>query len=117
MGITRLAEKVVWVTGASSGIGEALCYELAARGAKLVLSARREDILQRVRSDCVNPAQHMVLPLDVMAPESFPAAFGKICDQLGQVDILINCAGISQRGKAVKTELKVDRQLMELNYF
>jgi short-subunit dehydrogenase len=117
MAKTRLAEKVVWVTGASSGIGEALCFELAARGARLVLSARREDVLQRVRATCANPDQHMVLPLDVTAPESFPAAFEQICAQLGRVDVLINCAGISQRGRAVKTDLKVDRQLMELNYF
>ena len=117
MGKTTLAGKVAWVTGASSGIGEALCHELASRGAKLVLSARRADVLEKVRADCADPDRHLVLPLDMLASDSFSAAFQRIRDQFGQVDILIHSAGISQRGRAVSTELKVDRQLMELNYF
>jgi len=57
--------KVVWITGASSGIGEALAYALAATGAKLVLSARNEKRLDEVRLGCPSPDSHLVLPLDL----------------------------------------------------
>ncbi len=114
---SNFADKVIWITGASSGIGEALCRELASRGASLVLSARRQDVLANVKSTCTNSERHLVLPLDMLAPDSFAAAFETIRDRFGKVDILIHCAGISQRGTALETELKVDRRLMDLNYF
>lgn len=110
-------DKVIWVTGASSGIGEALCHQLAAGGASLVLSARRADVLEKVQASCANPDRHLVLPLDMLAPDSFAAAFESVRARFGQVDILIHCAGISQRDTALDTELKVDRHLMDLNYF
>ena len=109
--------KVVWITGASSGIGEALCHALADRGASLVLSARRSDVLESVRLACATPERHLVLPLDMLATDSFAPALETILERLGQVDILINCAGISQRGTALDTTLLVDRRLMDLNYF
>lgn len=107
----------MWITGASSGIGEALCHALAARGAVLVLSARRADVLEKVRAACANPDQHLIAPLDMLAPGTFASAYQTILDRFGRVDILINCAGISQRGRALETDLQVDRHLMELNYF
>jgi dehydrogenase/reductase SDR family member 7B len=115
--VSALADKVIWITGASSGIGEALCHELAVHGAALVLSARREDVLKAVKSTCENSERHLVLPLDMLAPDTFAGAFTEVRDRFGKVDILINCAGISQRANAVDTDLKVDRQLMDLNYF
>jgi len=48
-----LARKVIWITGASSGIGECLAYELAKAGARLILTARREEELQRVKKQCL----------------------------------------------------------------
>jgi short-subunit dehydrogenase len=108
---------VVWITGASSGIGEALAYELAARGGQLVLSSRRPDVLENVRSKCANPDRHFVLPLDMLQPDSFLAAAQSVLARFDRIDILIHCAGISQRGTALDTELKVDRHLMDLNYF
>ena len=57
------------------------------------------------------------LPLDMLAEDSFAPAFQTVLDRFGRVDILVNCAGISQRGTAIETELQVDRRLMELNYF
>jgi short-subunit dehydrogenase len=114
---SKLTDKVVWITGASSGIGEALCHELATRGASLVLSARRAEVLQSVQAACENSSRHLALPLDMLVPDSFPAALQTVLDHFGRVDVLINCAGISQRGTALKTELKVDRRILEVNYF
>jgi len=117
--VTRssVAGKVVWITGASSGIGEALAYELATRGATLVLSARREDVLRKVQAACAAAEQHLVLPLDMIEAVAFEPAVETVLDRFGRIDILIHCAGISQRGDAVDTQLHVDRQLMETNYF
>ncbi len=116
MARSNLAGKVIWLTGASSGIGEALAYALASRGALLALSARREDVLENVRSKCANSGQHFVLPLDMRQPNSFAAAGESVHSRFGRIDVLIHSAGISQRSTAVDTELKVDRYLMELNY-
>jgi dehydrogenase/reductase SDR family protein 7B len=112
----HFAGKVVWITGASSGIGEALAYELARRGAKLVLSARRADLLEQVRSKCDHADQHMILPLDLTDAASLPSAAAEVIDRLGQIDVLLNNGGISQRGTASETILDVDRRIMEVNY-
>jgi short-subunit dehydrogenase len=109
--------KVVWLTGASSGIGEALAYALAAHGATLVLSARREEALRSVQRACAGTDRHLVLPLDMLVAESFAPAVQMVLAQCGRVDVLIHCAGISQRALAVETQLDVDRRIMELNYF
>lgn len=112
-------DKVVWITGASSGIGEALALQFAADGAKIVLSARREDELHRVRSLLVDyglPAGHiLVLPLDVTDHESMPPALKAVTDAFGCVDMLINNAGISQRSVCVETDMSVYRRLMEVD--
>ncbi len=108
--------KVVWITGASSGIGEALAYELARRGAILVLSARREELLEQVRERCERPEQHLVLPLDLTASETLAAATATVLERFGHVDTLVNNGGISQRGTVVETSLDVDRRIMEVNY-
>jgi short-subunit dehydrogenase len=110
-------DKVVWLIGASSGIGEALATVLAAKGATLVLSARREAELERVRSTCAKRDEHLVLPLDMQVSTAFPPAVETVLNRFGRVDHLIHCAGMSQRGSAVETTMTVDRQLMELNYF
>ena len=73
-----LADKVVWITGASSGIGEALAREYARRGAQLVLSARREEELERVRAGLVNSEAHLVLPLDLANSDAMEAAVEQV---------------------------------------
>ena len=108
--------KVVWITGASSGIGEALAYELARRGATLVLSARREPMLERVREKCQRSSEHVIMPLDLTDMATMPEATAKVLDRLGRIDILINNGGISQRGTVTETTLDVDRRIMEVNY-
>ena len=87
------------------------------RGARLLLSSRREEELQDVRNDCVHPERHRVLPLDLAAPESLQAAVEEARAAYPTIDVLINNAGISQRGTARSTEMAVVRRIMEVNFF
>lgn len=109
--------QTVWITGASSGIGEALAYAFARQGAKLVLSSRRPEELERVRLACEHPELHHVAPLDLQHSANFPQIVREVTAQAGHIDILINNGGISQRGLAVDTPLEVERRLMEVDYF
>lgn len=114
--MTQIKGKVVWITGASSGIGEAMAVLAAQRGAKLVLSARRKVELERVRGRCADPQQVAVLPLDLSAFDAADAArLAQEC--FGSVDVLVNNAGISQRSLLKDTELEVYRRIMELDFF
>jgi len=112
-------DQVVWITGASSGIGEALALQFADVAARLVLSARREDELNRVRALCVErgllPEQVLVLPLDVTDWEAMPAAVDQVAATFGRIDMLINNAGISQRSLCVDTDMSVYRRLFEVD--
>lgn len=110
-------DKVVWITGASSGIGEALAYEFAGQGARLVLSARRADVLEAVRAKCANPDLHLVLPLDMTYISSLPAQVNTVLKKFNHIDVLINNAGVSQRSLVKDTALEVDRRLMEVDFF
>lgn len=112
-----VANQVIWVTGASSGIGEALCHALSAKGARLVLSARNTEQLDAVRQACTHPGRHLVLPLDLTQPDSFSEATNQVLQHFGRIDGLINNGGISQRSLATDTALDVDRRIMEVNYF
>jgi short-subunit dehydrogenase len=113
-----LKQKVVWITGASSGIGEALACEFAREGAKLVLSARRDAELQRVKTATGLPAADvLVLPLDLTDPASLPAAVETVLRQFGTVDVLVQNAGISQRSLIHETSLDVHRRIFAVNYF
>lgn len=109
--------KVVWITGASSGIGEALAYEFSRQGARLVLSARRAEVLDDVRARCINAEQHLVLPLDMTDSASMPRHVVTVLKKFGQIDVLINNAGISQRSLIKDTPLAIDRRVMELDFF
>lgn len=110
------SEKVVWLTGASSGIGEALAYELARRGARLVLSSRRLDRLEAVRSRCERPDAHLVVALDITAGETFAECLARVHAHFGHIDMLINNAGVSQRSLVEETDVAVDRCLFETDY-
>ncbi len=109
--------RLIWITGASSGIGEALAYELSRRGARLVLSSRREDTLEAVRRRCVRPADHHVYPLDLSDARSLESTANAVHEEIGPVDVLVNNGGISQRGTAAETEMSVVRRIMEVNFF
>jgi short-subunit dehydrogenase len=114
-----LNNKVIWLTGASSGIGEALAYELARKGTKLILSARRKVELERVKGNCPKESQPniRVLPLDLSQSATLMLSTEAAIQIFGHIDILINNGGISQRGLVKDTNIEVDRKLMEINYF
>ncbi|XP_078000749.1 dehydrogenase/reductase SDR family member 7-like [Glandiceps talaboti] len=116
-----LKDKVVWITGASSGIGEELAYQLAEIGSKLVLSARRKSELERVKKTCLERGQCteediMIFPLDMCVFDSHGSATQKVIAKFNQIDILVNNAGRSQRSLAVETSFDVDKELIKLNF-
>ncbi|MBL7877319.1 MAG: SDR family oxidoreductase [Cyclobacteriaceae bacterium] len=117
--MSTLTGKVIWITGASSGIGEALAYELVKKGAKLILSARRKEELERVKGNCPPEAHSVIriLPLDLSEPSTLKLSAEAAIQLFGHVDILINNGGISQRSLAKDTTLDVDRRIMEVDYF
>ena len=109
--------KVVWITGASSGIGEALAYTFARHKVKLVLSARRPDELARVKASCNLPdADVMLLPLDVSEHNQMEAAAQKVVAQFGQIDILVNNAGVSHWSKIKDLSMEVVKIIMNVNF-
>lgn len=109
--------KVVWITGASSGIGKEAAFQLHKLGAKLVLSARKEADLNAIRKQLDDDENVAVLPLDITKSETFESAVSRVYELFGRVDLLFNIAGISQRSYAIDTDLSVDRKIMEINYF
>lgn len=112
------ANQIVWITGASSGIGEALALELARAGARLVLSARRTAELERVAAlTGLAPADVLVLPLDMTDEAALPGKVADVLTRFGRIDYLFQNAGITQRGLVADTSFAVYRQLMELNFF
>ena len=109
--------KVVWITGASSGIGEALAYAFAKQGAKLVLSARRENELQRVKNGCAGSPDILLLPFDLEDTSKVDMFTQQVMSYFGSIDLLVNNGGISQRSLTKDTPIELDRKLMEVNYF
>jgi short-subunit dehydrogenase len=110
--------KIVWITGASSGIGEALACAFAREGSKLVLSARREEELQRVKNKCrLNDDDCLILPLDLSDTENISSLIETVVNKFGRIDVLVNNGGVSQRAFAKDAPLDIDRKIMEVNYF
>lgn len=110
----KFHNKVVWITGASSGIGEALAYAFAAEGALLALSARREEELQRVAKACGNA---YVLPFDMLSLAEHTDRVNDVINTYGRIDYLVLNAGVSQRSFVKDTEFDVYRRLFEVNFF
>ncbi len=114
-----MKDKVIWITGASSGIGEALAYELASQGTKLILSARRKEELERVRSACKGTAQENIqlLPFDLAEASTLELTTKAAVQLFGHIDVLVNNGGISQRSAAKDSNMEVYRKLMEVDFF
>ncbi|XP_005179763.1 dehydrogenase/reductase SDR family member 7-like [Musca domestica] len=122
--IAKLKGQVVWITGASSGIGRSLAVQLAKHGVKLVLSARREELLEAVKEECLQVSKDeikendiLVLPMDILKVEKQKEHFDKVLQHFGKLDVLVNNAGRSQRAHWEDIAIEVDRDLFELDVF
>lgn len=116
--MSNYKDKVIWITGASSGIGEALALEFAEKEARLILSARREDELKRVAALTKLPdLDLLILPFDLSDTSKASGLAAQVMNKFGRIDILINNGGQSQREEAIKTEEATERKLFEINYF
>jgi len=114
---TRFADKVVWITGASSGIGEALACRFNAMGARLILSSNEPLELKRVKSRLAcRQAETMLLPLDLNRPLAIESKAKKVLDRFGRIDVLINNGGISQRSLAKDTAVGVDIMIINTDF-
>ncbi|MFK5959616.1 MAG: SDR family oxidoreductase [Lutibacter sp.] len=112
----NFTNKIVWITGASSGIGKALALELSKQNVKLILSSRNKTKLTIVKNECKNPLNVKILPLDL---ENYTSLFTKTTEALklfNGIDILFNNGGISQRSLAKDTSIDVDKRIMDINY-
>ncbi len=110
-------DKVAWIVGASSGIGEEIARQVNEKGGFVVLSARKVDKLEEVQKSLLFPEKSLILALDLEDQSNFAALTSHVIEACGKIDYLFNNGGISQRGEASETGLEVDRRLMEINYF
>jgi len=116
--MSELNNKVIWITGASSGIGEALVYECAKKNVLIVLSARREGELFRVsKAAGLTSSNSLIIPFDLSDTSQAKEYAQQIITKFGRIDILINNGGQSQRSSVIETSAETERQLMEINYF
>ncbi len=114
----QIKNKILWITGASSGIGEAIAIEAAKIGAKLIISSRNADKLKKLEIKCLQYTKDcMVLPLDLEKLDNADDLIAKILQKYSGIDILINNGGISQRSLITETPIKNYRKLMEINFF
>lgn len=112
-----MKDKVVWITGASSGIGEALVYRYHQEGAKLIISSRNRDELFRVKANCKNAINIHVLSLDLEQTETLPQKAQEALRIFGKIDLLINSGGISQRSLALATAAETEEKIMRVNFW
>ncbi|MDN6385215.1 MAG: SDR family oxidoreductase [Alkalibacterium sp.] len=110
-------DKIVWITGASSGIGEEIAYGLAEKGAVLILSARRKEELNRVKENCIRRynAQVIVCPLDVANKTEVDRIVSILNKRLGKIDVLINSAGYGHTGKFIDFEFADSENMFDVN--
>lgn len=113
---SRFENKTVWITGASSGIGEALAKRFAAAGSRLILSSRRKVELDRVAAQCTGARSVVVRPMDLSEVESLPAIAADVLSSDGPVDVMVHNAGVSQRALIAEAPLDIDQRIMRTNY-
>jgi short-subunit dehydrogenase len=114
----RFHNKTVWITGASSGVGEGLARVFRREGADLIISARRGAELERVKASCPEgPGSVHVLPFDLTSEPERQAAAEQVLERYERLDVLINNAGIGQRSLIKDTLPEVDRRVMEVDFF
>ena len=109
----------VWITGASSGIGEACAYRYAEEGARLVLTSSSVNRLEPVAARCreLGATEVSILPYDLTCLDGIEALTAKAWDAMQGIDIVMLNAGISQRTNVEDTSMDMVRKIMEINYF
>ena len=113
-----MQNKVVIITGASSGIGKALVYEFAKRGAKIAMGARNLDELQKIETDLKSRGiDALSVQTDVTRELDCKNLVEKTVERFGKIDVLVNNAGISMRALFEDLELDVIRRLMDVNFW
>jgi dehydrogenase/reductase SDR family member 7B len=113
-----ISNKVAWITGASSGIGEALAYRLADIGCTLIISSNQADELNSICKNIISKGgKCKSLPFDLEDSGSIPGITKEAIDAFGRIDLLFNNGGISQRSLINETPVANDRRIMEINYF
>lgn len=90
-----LENKVIIVTGASSGIGAQCAIDCSKMGAKVVLVARNEERLKQTLEQCEEPSRHMIMPLDLSSSEGLKEAVKDVVAKVGKINGVVNCAGMS----------------------
>ncbi|MFD1553241.1 short chain dehydrogenase [Putridiphycobacter roseus] len=110
-------KKIVWITGASSGIGKAIAKLYNEKGDFVILSSRNQESLEKVQAELTNPKESFIQPLDLVQIDTFDGIVKSLIDAFGRIDILVNNGGISQRSTVAETPLSIDRKIMEVNYF
>uniref|UniRef100_T1KBD5 Dehydrogenase/reductase SDR family member 7 n=1 Tax=Tetranychus urticae TaxID=32264 RepID=T1KBD5_TETUR len=117
--ISGLKGKVVWITGASSGIGESLTYLLAKNGCKLIISATTKDRLDNVRLNCISEGvpekDILALVFDMKDFKVHSEMVEKAIKTFGRIDVLVNNAGRSQRASFNEIDVSVDEELYKIN--
>jgi len=112
----QFQNKVIWITGASSGIGEAVAKAFNAAGATVLISSRREEELERVKSSCPFSEKVYIFPLDLTQSSSIQLVTEEVLSKF-EIDLLFNNGGISQRSLTSETSIESDRKIFEVNYF
>lgn len=113
----KLNNKTIWITGASGGIGKQLALDFSKMGCSLILSSRSRERLEKTQEECLRFTERVrVLRLDLSDIDSLKSAADEAVSIFGNIDVLINCGGISQRSLIIDTDISVDKKLMEVDY-
>jgi len=114
----NLSGKIIWITGASSGIGKALLHECIVRGATVIASSNQISELETViASEGENGERIISAPFDLSDTSGIEEIVEAVIRKTGSIDYLINLGGVSQRALISETPLWLDRKIMEINYF
>lgn len=113
-----MQNKVIIITGASSGIGKALAYEFGRQGAKVVITGRNEATLREVAQDLASQnIQNRAIVADVAIETDCEKVVAEALATFGQIDVLINNAGISMRALFAEADVEVIKQVMDINFY
>lgn len=114
----RFKDKVIIITGASSGIGKSCVYQCIKKGAKVVLVSRDREKLEQIQFDLKEFGSNLIIkPIDVTKRENVEAMIQEVIDCYKKVDILINSAGVGICGSAISTPLEYFREALGVNLF